>query len=296
MKTLSKQIKDNSFYISARSQEIGEWAESILASDTLDGKLSAPEVLTDNELYTPRVWDEPIRPVGLGFTKRSESDKLPPFHEHNDIDKRAACLHRFAGHELLAVEIMAYALVAFPDAPKHFRKGLASTLKEEQEHVRLYIRRLNAMGVQFGDMPLYKHFWSHVPYLHSPKEYVSMMSLTFEMANLDFAPMYRDSFLRHGDPESGALMSRILHDELSHVSFGWHWLKRLKAENQSMWEAWNEYSGPLVTPGRAKGFLFFETHRREAGVDQAFINEMKDAVKLKPQSVITSSSSDISSA
>lgn len=292
----TKSTEDNSFSVSAH-QEISEWAESILAADTLEGKLQAPLAFTDNNPGPVQVWDQPVRPVGLGFTKRSHDDKLPPFHEHNDKDKRAACLHRFTGHELLAVEIMAHALLAFPNAPKHFRKGLAATLKEEQEHVRLYIRRLNAMGVQFGDMPLFKHFWSHVPYLTSPKEYVSMMSLTFEMANLDFAPMYRDSFLRHDDPESAALMSRILHDELSHVSFGWHWLKKLKEENESMWDAWNASSGPLITPARAKGFLFFETHRREAGIDQAFIEEMKQAVKIKPQSVIlTSSSSAISSA
>ena len=90
----------------------------------------------------------------MGFQFRRREGKLPPFESHRDPNNRAACLHRFAGHELLAVEIMAYALLKFPDAPPHFRKGLAHTLKEEQEHVRLYIKELTRLGIKFGDLPL----------------------------------------------------------------------------------------------------------------------------------------------
>ena len=120
---------------------------------------------------------------------------------------------------------MAYALLRFPEAPSTFRRGVANTLKEEQEHVRLYLRQMERLGIRFGDLPLYRHFWCHTPYLTSPISYISVMSLTFEMANLDFAPMYGQSFDRHGDKEAAALMARILKDEISHVSFGWHWLK-----------------------------------------------------------------------
>ena len=220
------------------------------------------------------IWNEPVRPPSMGFKLRSKSEKLPPFHSLDKEDNRAICLHRFAGHELLAVEIMAYALLRFPEAPPHFRRGLSHTLKEEQGHVRLYIERLKALGVNFGDLPLYRHFWCHTPYLTTPISYVSVMSLTFEMANLDFAPMYGKAFEQHGDMASAALMNRILKDEIAHVSFGWNWLQKFK-KKESDWDAWKDALSPLLTPKRAKGFLLHEEHRRKAGVSEEWIANLK---------------------
>ncbi len=255
--------------------EMREWAVRILGADTLEEKLFSPDKLTDHEPGPSMIWNEPVRPQGMGFTLRGRDGKLPSFQEHGSQDKRAACLHRFAGHELLAVEIMAYALLRFPDAPKNFRRGLANTLKEEQGHVRLYMARLEAMGVRFGDMPLFKHFWVHTPYLTTPTSYVSVMSLTFEMANLDFAPMYGKSFDTHGDKESAELMAQILKDEIAHVAFGWRWLKKFKAEGLDEWDAWEKHLSPLLTPKRARGFVLHEEHRKKAGVSEEWLNKLK---------------------
>ncbi len=255
--------------------EIREWATRILSADTLEEKLLPPHELTDKDPGPAVFWNEPVRPVGMGFKVHSKKEKLPAFHDHRDKDKRAICLHRFAGHELLAVEIMAHALVAFPDAPSHFRRGVANTLREEQEHVRLYINRLNELGMQFGDLPLYRHFWAYIPYLTSPIRYISVVSLTFEMANLDFAPLYGQSFARVGDKESAALMQRILEDEISHVSFGWNWLKKLKTPDSSEWDAWEECLPPLMTPKRARGFVVNENNRKKAGIPADWIEKLK---------------------
>lgn len=255
--------------------EIRDLCIQILGGQTLEDKLFSPLVLTDENPGPALLWDTPSRPIGMEFKKHSKEEKLPPFHEHGSLDKRAVCLHRFAGHELLAVEIMAYALLAFPDSPKHFRKGLLNTLKEEQEHVRLYTARLLEMGVKLGDLPLYKHFWSYTPFLNSPLQYLSVMSLTFEMANLDFAPLYGKSFQRHGDPSSAALMNRILQDEMDHVSFGMHWLNKLKDPQESSWDSWRKNVPERLTVKRAKGFCLFEEHRRKAGVPEEWITAMK---------------------
>ena len=268
-------FKSSSAAQSLNSLEIRDWAVSILGADTLEGKLFAPEKLTDNHPGSPMIWNEPTRPIDLAFQKVKRKSKLPPFHALHQADNRVECLHRFAGHELLAVEIMAYALLKFPDAPKHFRKGLANTLKEEQEHVRLYIAQLERLGASFGDLPLYRHFWCHTPYLNSPLEYVSVMSLTFEMANLDFAPMYGSSFEKHGDLDAANLMVRILKDEIAHVSFGWQWLQKFKCKEISDWDAWKKAQSPLLTPKRARGFVIFEEHRKRAGVSSEWIENLK---------------------
>jgi len=255
--------------------EIREWAISILAADKLELKLFQPESLSDFFPGPALIWNEPTRPVGMSFKRCSKEDKIPSFQEHANEDKRAICLHRFAGHELLAVEIMAYTLLAFPDAPKTFRRGLAHTLKEEQEHVRLYVTRLGELNVNFGDLPLYRHFWKHTPYIKSPLDYVCMMSLTFEMANLDFAPIYGSSFEKHGDRRSAELMSKILSDEINHVGFGWNWLKRLKTPDQTEWSAWETtLASTLLTPKRAKGFYVHEQPREQAGIPQEWIAKL----------------------
>lgn len=253
--------------------ELREWATRILSADTLEEKLLCPETLTDEQPGSPLLFSEPSRPAHMGFNKRTKEEKLPPFQNHGSEENRAVCLHRFAGHELLAVEIMAQALTAFPEAPPAFRRGVAHTLKEEQGHVRLYMQRMEEMGCRFGDLPLYRHFWNHVPYLTSPICYVSVMSLTFEMANLDFAPLYRKSFDHFGDQKSSALMDQILRDEIHHVSFGWRWLQKLKGE-QDAWEAWTSSLNPKLNPSRAKGFVLHPEHRRKAGIPEDWIAKL----------------------
>lgn len=255
--------------------ELKEWATRILSADTLAEKLLAPEHLTDEDPGVPLLFNEPTRPQGMGFCRRTKEEKLPPFQEHRSQDKRAICLHRFAGHELLAVEIMAHALTAFPDAPKAFRKGVAHTLQEEQGHVKMYMERMEEMGLRFGDLPLYRHFWNHVPYLTSPIRYLSTMSLTFEMANLDFAPLYGRSFAAFGDEKSAELMTQILADEIHHVSFGFRWLNKLKEETSSSWDSWIASMSPKLGPHRAKGFVLLEENRRKAGIPEDWIANLK---------------------
>jgi len=261
--------------------ELRTWAERILSADTLKEKLLEPGKLTDHEPGSPLFWEEPTRPKGMEFQKHRRKDKLPNKSELADPDKRAICLHRFAGHELLAVEIMAYALLAFPEAPKHFRKGVAGTLREEQEHVRLYIEQLKRLGMQFGDEPLYRHFWSYTPYLKTPEQYLSVMSLSFEMANLDYAPTFGGAFEQCGDLDASRLMQRILEDEIAHVSFGWNWLKKFKSDEMSQWEAWLSNLPDRFPPSRAMGYPFLEENRKKAGVSNDWLIDFKEAVGLK---------------
>ena len=270
---LSQSLADPAH--SFNSMELREWATRILSGTTLNEKLLSPTHFTDHNPGTAKVWKEPARPPGMGFKKRTQQEKLPPFHEHGSESKRAICLHRFAGHELLAVEIMASALLRFPKAPKSFRKGIAYTIKEEQGHVKLYLNRMRQLNLKLEDLPLYRHFWCHTPYLTTPLSYISAMHLTFEMANLDFAPMYGKSFERFGDHLSAAVMKQIVKDEISHVAFGWRWFKKFNHNTGEDWEVWKENLSPLLTPKRARGFSFNKDHRLQAGISSEFIQSLQ---------------------
>lgn len=257
------------------TMELRELALQILTSENLEDKLYTPDQLTDFNPGSKLIIDMPARSAEMQFKRHNKESKLSTFKDHGSSENRAICLHRFCGHELLAVEMMAYALLIFPDTPKSFRKGLANTLIEEQGHVLLYKKRLEEMGVIFGSLPLYKHFWKHVPYLNTPENYLAAMSLTFEMANLDFAPLYRDSFLRHDDVESAKLMAQIVEDEINHVSFGVSWLHRFNKEEKEPFEFYKESLPVLLEVKRAKGFVFQEDLRKQAGVPASWIESLK---------------------
>lgn len=258
-----------------QGMEAKELALKILSSETIADKITTPDIITDLSPGEPLFWQEPARASELKFNRRSKKDKLPKTDFTKD-ENRIMCLHRFAGHELLAVEIMAYALLAFPNAPKTFRKGLIHTLLEEQEHVRLYQHALSHYNVKLGDMPLYKHFWRLTPFMTDESKYVSIVSLTLEMANLDFAPFYGSQFEKAGDTDSSDLMKRIYADEIKHVAFGYGWLKKFKDHDLLPHQQWLKNLPELVEPRRAKGPIFNTEGRKKAGLNDEFILFLKD--------------------
>ena len=84
---------------------------------------------------------------------------FPALHRLEQERERGRLLHFFANHELLATELMALVLLKFPDAPAAFRKGVLQTLKDEQEHTRLYLQRMKECGIHFGELPVSGYFW-----------------------------------------------------------------------------------------------------------------------------------------
>ena len=105
----------------------------------------------------------PGRPAELRFkvtgTARGE---FPGIRHLEQERERGRLLHFFANHELLATELMALVLLRFPDAPAAFRKGVLQTLKDEQEHTRLYLQRMKECGIHFGELPVSGYFWRSV--------------------------------------------------------------------------------------------------------------------------------------
>src|SRR5882757_987758 len=133
--------------------ELRNFAEQVLFATTLDEKLETPAVITDDHpgsvVLAPQA---PGRPVELRFKPQgSGKADFPGVHRLEREQERGRLLHFFANHELLATELMALALLRFPDAPAAFRRGLLQTLKDEQAHTRLYMERMRECGIQFGE-------------------------------------------------------------------------------------------------------------------------------------------------
>ncbi|HWB06069.1 MAG TPA: DUF455 family protein [Verrucomicrobiales bacterium] len=258
--------------------ELRAFAERVLLSDSLEEKLAPPAgMLADHEpgpaLELP---DTPGRPAGLRMAGRGDRVELPPERELHRDEPRAVLLHLFANHELLATELMALAILRFPDAPRAFRRALLQTLQEEQWHTRLYMKRMAACGLTFGDLPVNGFFWRHVSGMQSPLDYVSRLSLTFEQANLDYSKHFAGVFERLGDSETAALMQRIYEDEIGHVGCGLRWFRKWKHAGESDWDAWRKVLRFPMGPARARGNVPFNAEgRRRAGLHQSFIDSLE---------------------
>jgi uncharacterized ferritin-like protein (DUF455 family) len=262
--------------------ELREFAERILRATTLEEKLLSPDRLSDESpgpaLIAP---EEPGRPPELRFKDRRVREDGPGVHRVESEADRARLLHFFANHELLAVELMALALLRFPEAPRAFRAGVARTLRDEQDHVRWYLARLRACGIAFGAQPVTGYIWRTVAPMAHPLDFVTGLSLTFEQANLDFARHFSAAFAEAGDHESAGLLERIHRDEIRHVAHGLKWLRRWKQPSESDWDAFCRQLRFPLSPRRARGLGWNVAARRAAGLDAQFIAELAVAAQSR---------------
>ncbi len=258
--------------------QIREVAERILLADSLDAKLTKVpiEFVDDRPGVTVRV-AVPGRPADLEFAPRRTAPAMPRGEALRDPKKRAVAHHILANHELQALEVMAFVLLAFPDAPAEFRRGLLEIMRDEQRHTRLHVDRAAELGVRFGELPVNDYIWQKAQAFESLLDYVAGLPLTFEGRNLDHTLEFEEFFERAGDPQSAAILRAIHRDEIGHVRFGVEWLRRLKPADQSDWDA---YCAHLHWPLRAEKSIGEELNRGprlKAGMTNEFIDRLAAA-------------------
>ncbi len=266
-------------------QSVQELAERILFSNSLEEKLAIVDIASvsfedGGKPCRPTSSVLPGRPDNLNFAqssaKKREAPPLPASAHLVSEENRGLLLHFFANHELLAAELMALALLRFPDAPTEFRQGLFQTLREEQRHTTWYIRRMKECGVSFGDYPVNGFFWDSVSTMETPLDYVSRLSLTFEQANLDYACHFSRILDTAGDPKSAAIMRQIYQDEIAHVNYGLQWFRKWKKEGESDWDCLKKTLIFPLSPSRAKGNKteFNREGRLAAGFSREYVDRL----------------------
>ena len=260
-------------------ETVRAFALSIVDGATLQEKLRAPPAsLNDEDSGPPLVRPRPVRSPAIALADPSQRvAKLPSLGALGAPQARAECLSRFAHHELCAVELFAWALLAFPALPPALRRGFVQTLAEEQLHCQLYLQRLAAHGVVFGVLPLSDYFWQHTPAIASAHDgalaFLCAMGLTLEQANLDFTLMYRDAFRAAGDEESALVMQRVHDDEIGHVMLANTWLKKIAGRSDV--EAYAAHAPFPFALARAKGRRFDMASRARAGLSPELISAVQ---------------------
>lgn len=260
--------------------EITELAKTILLSTSIDEKLSFPGELTDLHPecgFSPP--DVPGRPHKLALRSGDHGSKgrvkFPRASDFANPTARGQALHFFANHELLAMELMALALLLFPNAPPSFRLGIARTIAEEQRHMRMYQERMQSLSIEFGDLPVNRYFWDMLKAMREPADYVVRMSLTFEQANLDYARYYRDLCGVYDDQITAELLNTVYEEEIGHVKFGVQWMNSWRSPQVSDWEYFQSRMDLPLSPSRAKGIIFDEDARLRAGFSAEYIENLK---------------------
>jgi uncharacterized ferritin-like protein (DUF455 family) len=257
------------------SMEIRDFARTIVLTEDIDRKLTPPPgELTDAEPGPPFRPNAPGRPPNLRFQTRIG---VPSLEGMPDPAQRRRILHALANHELQAAELFAWALLAFPDTPPEFRRGLLHILEDEQRHTRMYIARMEDAGARFGDYPVNGYFWGKVETITTPLRFLCAMSLTFENANLDHTEDYAEAARRAGDQKTAAVIDRVHLDEIEHVRFGWTWLQVFKKEDESAWDAFQANLTWPLRPAKARGPAFHREGREAAGLDPEFIRRLEES-------------------
>lgn len=253
--------------------KISDYAKHLLLAPNLEDKLLPPSRHWDEETEFNSIRIEaPGRSQKFQFSDKKV--KIPRLEHLNLVSNRGLSLHHFANHELMAIELFAWALLAFPDAPRSVRNGFLKTIEEEQTHLKLYLNRMRDFGVDFGDIPLNYIFWKQQGQFKSLESFAAVMSISFEGANLDYAQVYAQVFSCFGDHLTSDIMLTVFEDEVKHVKRGLRAFEHSVPENVSHWDHYLSLIQFPFTPRRAKGYLYLPDTRLLAGMDKSFIQSL----------------------
>lgn len=246
------------------------WALGYLHGETLAARRSIAPIPAGIEPDAPaRPEVRPTRPAPLRIVQRAE--KLASHPEAlRAKDKRAAVLHSFAHHELQAAELFLWAILAWPDAPLPFRRGLAKIATDEVRHLDLYLQRVEALGFRWGDWEVRDWFWQRLPNAKSPAHFVATMGLGFEGANLDHGARFEALFAQAGDAESAAVIRLVSDEERSHVAFAAHWFERFTASTDAA--IWRAHLVEPLSPLVMRGPSIDRAQRERASMPAAIID------------------------
>lgn len=247
---------------------VESWALAYITTTDLEQKRRPPPV--------PGRWDNTglTAPAAPGRPKElTVVAKVPRSgHGAKSEEARARTLHTFLHHELQAAELMAWALLRFPETELAFRQGLLRICMDEIRHLQLYADTLERRGVAWGTYPVRDWFWQRVPTCQTPTQFVSLMGLGVESANLEHASRFAEEFARYGDAEAAELQRLVERDEINHVAFGRQWFERWEGTlDFARWRA--QLPAPL-SPLLMRSLPLNRTARSQAGQNAPFLDAL----------------------
>lgn len=251
---------------------VERWAHDLVTGDRLEAKLAPPPV-------PERWWDapSPLRLSGPGRPAELEPVARTPRSVKpgalRDPRARARLLHTFLHHELQAAELFCWALLAFPETPRAFRRGLLAIARDELAHLALYRDLVERLGHRVGAFGVRDWFWERVPSVDSPAAFTALFGIGLEGANLEHAARWSELLDAAGDPEAAAVVARVGREEEAHVRFATTWFERFTGSLG--FDAWREVLPSPLSPSVLRGRPIARDARLRAGLDAAFVDQLE---------------------
>jgi uncharacterized ferritin-like protein (DUF455 family) len=255
-----------------RTASVELWAWDYIHSDDLQYKLDPPGA--------PAIWEDsgeihrlerPGRPSDLQVV--AKASKAPRRGALQQPRRRAELIHTFLHHEMQAAELMCWALLAFPQTPAAFRRGLLGICGEEISHLQLYRDYLHRAGVAFGDFPVRDWFWARVPRCRNATEFVAVMGMGFEAGNLDHISRYEEWFTAAGDQDAVAILRTVRQEEVGHVRFAAHWFRTFTGGID--FDTWRQALPAPLSPTLMHGAQINTVDRQLAGFTPEFMELLR---------------------
>lgn len=248
---------------------VERWAWDYILTTSLDAKLAPPPVPDRWEDAPPiRRLTTPGRPRELRVVARA-----PKTRGLKAPTGRARALHTFLHHELQAAELMAWAVLAFPETPLAFREGLVRIATDEVRHMRMYDEAITRLGSHVGAFEVRDWFWERFPRCADPASFLATMGLGIESANLEHATTFAAKFREAGDEASARVQEVIGLEEIAHVRFGVRWFEHF--EGPLAFARWERALVPPLSPLLMRGAPIQRAARLRAGQPEAFIDELE---------------------
>ncbi len=250
---------------------VEEWARAYVTSPSLAYKMAPPRppLLFDNKV--DELPPQPGRPAELSLDEHRLRNLTAA--ALRDPKKRAFLIHTFWHHELQAAELMCWAILAFPETPEAFRRGLLRIALDEIRHMSMYAQHLESLSFHVGAFPVNDWFWTRIPLAKTPSAFVSAMNIGFEGGNLDHGLRFAERFEQAGDSEAARIQRTIVEEEIPHVAFGMRWLERFCGD--ATFETWQANIVAPLSPMLMRGKTLNRRARAKAGQTEAFVNALE---------------------
>lgn len=168
----------------------------------------------------------PERPARSLDLAQSANYVGPPLAK--DMSNRTVFLHAVAlGVELCAAEACAAMVASNPRAPWGLRYDLARQLNDEVRHFRLFESRIRELGGFIGQYPVEYDVWDRFRLGTDISEQLMIEQRIGESVGLDGGALAYAGFRAAGDNKTASIFDFINADEVTHVSLGNRWLKKL---------------------------------------------------------------------
>jgi uncharacterized ferritin-like protein (DUF455 family) len=136
-----------------------------------------------------------------------------------------------------------------------------------------YREHIEHLGFRVGDFAVRDWFWKRVPRCSSKLEFVALMGMGLEGANLEHAPFFGERLAAAGDEAARRLQELIAREELGHVRFAVFWFEAW-TQGQSF-DAWCAALPKPLSPLLMRGKRFNREARLAAGMHEDFVTALE---------------------